>query len=58
MKFWYFSFNTLCFASSFILPYLTAAPLTLWEATQRASTSFDWLCLQFNRNFEFTEAKV
>ncbi|WP_414586530.1 hypothetical protein [Scytonema sp. PCC 10023] len=31
MKFWYFSFDTLCFASSFILPYPTGAPLTLWE---------------------------
>ena len=32
MKFWYFSFGTLCFASSFILPYPTGAPLTLREA--------------------------
>lgn len=25
---------------------------------QRASTSFDWLCFQFNGILEFTEAKV
>ncbi len=28
MKFWYFSFDTLCFASSFILSYRMGAPLT------------------------------
>ena len=58
MKFWYFSFDTLCFASSFILPYPTGSPLTLREVAQRASTYFHWLCFQFNRILEFTEAKV
>jgi len=99
MKFWYFSFDTLCFASSFILSYPIGAPLTpnptgspsgmpMANATanataiaerhvyeersrlgresrhsrcltaQRASTSFHWLCFQFNGILEFTEAKV